>query len=306
MQEMYVRSGDRELWTRSDGGEDGSPILFIAGANASGLMWPDEFIELLTSAGFRAIRYDHRDTGKSTFRTFEEDPYTVEDLANDAIAILDGWKVEKAHVVGLSLGATIGQVLALDYPDRLLSMTLMCGAALDVDFVGNIGRAFSGEPAPDGLPLPKRSVLEALAQRSRSIDDLDAALESRVNEWQILAGDKIPFNAEEFLEWERRSIEHAGSLTLPSNHALAKPVALARGEELRRVSVPTLVIQGTEDPLNPPPHGRHIADLIPSARLVEIEGLGHALPGCFHQLIAQEIIRHAEQSHASDARTSRG
>jgi len=75
---------------------------------------------------------------------------------------------------------------------------------------------------------------------------------------------------------------------------------------LRRVSVPTLVIQGTEDPLNPPPHGRHIADLIPSARLVEIEGLGHALPGCFHQLIAQEIIRHAEQSHASDARTSRG
>lgn len=72
------------------------------------------------------------------------------------------------------------------------------------------------------------------------------------------------------------------------------------------MSVPTLVIQGTEDPLNPPPHGRHIADLKPSARLVEIEELGHARPGCFHQSIAQEIIRNAEQSHASDARASRG
>jgi 10-carbomethoxy-13-deoxycarminomycin esterase/esterase len=296
---MYVPSGDRELWTRCDGAENGAPILFIAGANASGLMWPDEFVELFIAEGFRAIRYDHRDTGKSTFRRFEECPYSVEDLANDAIAVLNGWRVEKSHVVGLSLGATIGQVLALDYPERLTSMTLMCGAALDVDFVGNIGRAFSGELSPDGLPLPRRSALEALAQRSRSIENVDVALESRVNEWQILAGDKVPFNAEEFLEWERRSIEHAGSFDLPNNHAFAKPVALSRGEELRRVTVPTLVIQGIEDPLNPPPHGRHIADLVPSARLVEMEGLGHALPGYFHRSIAQEIIRHAKQSHAS-------
>src|SRR5690554_5001870 len=306
MRERFVSLGDRELWTRCDGPDDGAPILFVAGANASGLMWPDEFVSLFTSAGFRVIRYDHRDTGKSTFKRFDEFPYTVEDLAKDAIAVLDGWGIERSHVVGLSLGATIGQVLALDYPHRLNGITLMCGAALDVDFVGNIGRAFSGESSTDGLPLPRKDVLEALAQRSRSVQSLDEALEGRIKEWKLLSGHKIPFNPDEFFVWERRSIEHAGTWELPSNHAFAKPVPLERGKELRRIAVPTLVIQGTEDPLNPPPHGRHIADLIPTARLVEVDGLGHALPGYFHRRIAEEIIRHAEQSHAAEAHASRG
>jgi pimeloyl-ACP methyl ester carboxylesterase len=303
---IYVPSGDRRLWTQCIGEENGEPILFVAGANASGLMWLDECLELFTSAGVRAIRYDHRDTGKSTFRRFEEFPYTVEDLGRDAIAVLDGWGIEESHLVGLSLGATIGQVLALDYPQRLKSLTLMCGAALDVDFVGNIARALSGESSPDGSPLPGKDVLEALAQRGRRVQTLDEALEGRIKEWKLLCGHAISFDADEFRAWERRSIEHAGTWELPGNHAFAKPVPRDRGRELRRATVQTLVNQGTEDPLNPPPHGKHVADLMPSAHLVEIDGLGHALPGCFQRRIAEEIIGHAKQRHTVDAYASPG
>lgn len=306
MQEKFVSAGNRSLWSQATGPDDGETILLIAGANASGLMWPDEWVELLTSKGFRVVRYDHRDTGRSTFMEFDQSPYTVEELAGDAVTILNAWQVTKAHVVGLSIGATLGQVLALDYPERLASLTLMCGAALDVDFVGNIRRAFSGESSPDGLPLPKKEALEALSARTKPSESLEEELNRRVNEWRILSGDKLEYDETDFRLREERCIDHAGTWVQPGNHALATPVLLERGQELRTVRVPTLVIQGTEDPLNPPPHGKHIADLLPNARLIEIDGLGHSLPKVFLQRIADMVATHAEQSHAADARTSRG
>lgn len=306
MPEKFVSVNDRLLWSQSVGSEEGEAILLVSGANASALMWPDEFVELLVSRGYRVIRYDHRDTGRSTFIEFDDAPYTVEDLASDAVSILDAWDVDKAHVVGLSMGATIGQVLALDYSDRLHSLTLMCGAALDVDFVGNIGRAFSGERSPDGLPLPNKQVLEALAARATPTGSIEEELDRRVKEWRLLSGAKLEFDAADFRLREQRCIDHAGTWAQPGNHAMATPVPLARGKELRKVSVPALVIQGFEDPLNPPPHGRHIADLLPNGRLIEIDGLGHCLPKALLSRLADEIGNHAEQSHAADTRTSRG
>nr|WP_275423129.1 MULTISPECIES: alpha/beta fold hydrolase [unclassified Modicisalibacter] len=278
----------------------------VSGANASALMWPDEFVDLLVSKGYRVIRYDHRDTGRSTFIEFDSDPYAVEDLASDAVSILDAWEVDKAHVVGLSIGATLGQVLALDHSDRLYSLTLMCGAALDVDFVGNIGRAFSGESSPDGLPLPNKAVLEALSERATPSESMEEELDRRVKEWGLLSGKKLEFDAADFRLREQRCIDHAGTWVQPGNHAMATPVPLSRGRELGKVSVPVLVIQGAEDPLNPPPHGKHIADLLPNGRLVEIDGLGHCLPKALLPRIADEIAHHAEKSHAADARASRG
>src|SRR5690554_7688289 len=116
MPEKFVSVNDRSLWSQSVGSDEGEAILLVSGANASALMWPDEFVELLASKGYRVIRYDHRDTGRSTFIEFDAAPYTVEDLASDAISILDAWEVDKAHAVGLSIGATLGQVLSLDHP----------------------------------------------------------------------------------------------------------------------------------------------------------------------------------------------
>lgn len=305
MPEKFVNVDGRSLWSESVGLDQAGTILLVAGANAPALMWPEEFVELLISKGYRVIRYDHRDTGRSTFMGFDEAPYTVGDLAADAVAVLDEWGVHKAHVVGLSIGATLGQVLALEHPERLYSLTLMCGAALDVDFVGNIARAFSGESSPDDLPLPNREVLEALSQRATPSNTMEEELDRRVKEWSLLSGNKLEFNESDFRLREQRSIEHAGTWEQPGNHAMATPVSLSRGEELKRVQVPTLVVQGSEDPLNPPPHGKHLADFLPNGRLVEIDGLGHCLPKALLSRLAVEISNHAEQSHAGDARTSR-
>jgi 10-carbomethoxy-13-deoxycarminomycin esterase/esterase len=303
--EKLLSVDGRSLWSHSVGSDEGDAILLVSGANASALMWPDEFVELLVSKGYRVIRYDHRDTGRSTFIEFDDAPYTVEDLASDAVSVIDAWEVDKAHVVGLSIGATLGQVLALDYSNRLYSLTLMCGAALDVDFVGNIGRAFSGESSPDGLPLPNKEVLEALSARATPSESMEEELDRRVKEWGLLSGEKLEFDASDFRLREQRCIDHAGTWAQPGNHAMATPVSLARGEELTKVSVPALVIQGSEDPLNPPPHGKHIADLLLNGRLVEIDGLGHCLPKALLPRVADEIAHHAEQSYAADTRTSR-
>lgn len=298
MEEKWVTVDGRSLWSESSGSDGAETMLLVAGANASALMWPDEFVGLLVSRGYRVIRYDHRDTGRSTFKKFDLAPYTVEDLAADAICVLDAWEVSRAHFVGLSMGATLGQVLALDHPARLTSLTLMCGAALDVDFVGNIARAFSGECSPDALPLPNKEVLQALSARTTPSASLKDELDRRVEEWRLLSGGELEFDAADFRQREQRCIDHAGTWAQPGNHAMATPVVLARGQELRRARVPTLVIQGALDPLNPPPHGKHIAELLPNSRLVGIDGLGHCLPKALLPRLADEIVCHVEQSLA--------
>lgn len=297
MPEKMVRAGSHEveLWTEMSGrsGQAFDPvILLVMGANASGLVWPDELVQRLVAAGYRVLRYDHRDTGRSTKRDFAAHPYSVADLAADAVAVLDGHGVATADVVGFSMGGTIAQVLAIEHRERLRTVTLMATAALDVDFVGNLQRALAGEPSPDGLPTPDAAAVRALALRAREPRTLEEAIERRVAEWRVLAGDELPFDAEEFRERERRAIEHARTFEQPRAHALAAPVPLERGAELRHVTTPTLVVQAGRDPLNPAPHGRHLAELIPGARLVEIAGMGHALPGAVLGQLADAILGH--------------
>lgn len=295
--ELFVRVGSRRLWSAAYGRSLRGTVLLVAGANASGLMWPDAFVDGLVSQGLRVIRYDHRDTGRSTSCPFDQAPYTLEDLAADAIRVLDAWDAQRAHVIGLSLGATLGQVLALDRPSRLHSLVLMCGAALDVDFVGNMQRAFSGEAAEGPLPLPSKAALEVLSARAQPSTSLEEELDRRVREWHALSGESTMFDAADYRAREARCIAHAGTWQQPGNHALAKPVALSRGTELGRVKVPTLVIQGLEDPLNPPPHGRHLASLMGNGRLLEVEGMGHCLPKALLPDLIDAIVQHIQHSH---------
>jgi pimeloyl-ACP methyl ester carboxylesterase len=292
MPQRIVSAGDVNIWTEDLGSPADPALLLVMGANASAMAWPEPFVHLLAAGGRHVIRYDHRDTGKSTTRTFSEHPYALGDMANDAVSVLDGHGIRSAHVVGFSMGATIGQLLAIDHRDRLLSLTLIAGAALDVDFVGNIVRAFKGEPSPDGLPTPDRRVIEVLAGRANAVADTEAEIDRRVAEWRALSGNALPFDEAEFRSWERRAIDHAGTRVQPRNHAFATPAPLSRGADLGRVTTPTLVVQAALDPLNPPPHGRHLADLVPGARLAEIAGMGHALPSAVHRPLADLILAH--------------
>ncbi|MGH3939490.1 MAG: alpha/beta fold hydrolase [Pseudonocardiaceae bacterium] len=295
MTERIICTGDVELWSE-DFGDSGDPaLLLVMGGNLSAMSWPDPFVELLAADGHHVIRYDHRDTGRSTCRIFEEHPYSFDDLATDAVAVLDGWDVPAAHVVGLSMGVTIAQLLALDHPQRLLSLTLMLGGALDIDFDTNIERAYAGQPPVDGLPGPTQRFLDVLELMSRPSEDRDAALDQRVAKWRMLFGDKLPFDDAEVRRWEEQVIKHAGTLREPiEHHSLTLP-PVSRGIELSQVVTPTLVIQAMEDPVAPPPHGRHLAELIPSARLVEIPGMGHALPSSVHAPLVEEIVAHTRE-----------
>jgi pimeloyl-ACP methyl ester carboxylesterase len=292
MTERFISAGDIKLWSQDFGDPANPTLLMIMGGNLSAYGWPDEFVQLLADGGLHVIRYDHRDTGRSTFRDYDKHPYTYDDLAADAVAVLDGWDVDRAHVIGLSMGTSLAQVMVLNSPDRVRSLTLMLGGALDTDFDAAIEAAFRGESTVNGLPVPTQRFLDMLASAQQPVEGREAMLAKQVNKWRLLNGDGIPFDEKEYRLWEERAMDHAGTWEEPITHYRVGLPPLTRGAELRKVTAPTLVIQAPDDPAAPPPHGRHLADLIPGARLVEIPNMGHALPTPVHAPLAEVILAH--------------
>lgn len=281
--EHLVRLDDRTvLWAEERRNPAGSPLLLVMGANASGVTWPDALVDRL-AVRHRVIRYDHRDTGRSS-AVFADRPYAIRDLAEDAVAVLDALGVDRAHVVGMSMGGVLVQLLLLDHPDRLLSATVLATAALG-----------AGLAAPDGspgeLPGPAPELLEHW-QTMGEDRDREAELAWRVEHWRRLAGGVLAFDPAEFRALEDRVMAHAGSARNPVAHALADQSGLERGAELAANRVPTLVVEAPEDPINPPPHAAHLAASIGGAHLVRIEGMGHALPAAVLGPLASAIEAH--------------
>jgi pimeloyl-ACP methyl ester carboxylesterase len=278
MAERVFEAGQVRLWSEDLGDPAASPILLIMGANASAMGWPDEFVELLVGGGHRVIRYDHRDTGKST--TVPDATYDFADLTQDALAVLDAHGVDRAHVVGVSMGGLIGQLLAVDHPERLRSLTLALTGALDM--------GTTDEAQPDNGERISRMI--ALAEPGA---DEESELDRRVALWRELHGDKLPFDAAEYRRLEERAIAHAGTFLPATGHVRLGATPLPRGtEDLRKVETPTLILQGSEDPFYPPGFGRHLAELLPDARLREFDGLGHSIPAALHAVLAEAILDH--------------
>ncbi len=271
------------LWVQERGDPTGTPLLLIMGANASGVAWPDALVDRL-AARHRVIRYDHRDTGRST-RDYTAHPYAIRDLADDALTVLDALDIDRAHVVGMSMGGTLVQLLLVDHPERLRSATLFCtsalGAALaDVDGTG------------PSLPGPDPRLLAMWAGMGDERDP-EEELAWRVEHWRILNGDAVPFDDSEFRALEERVAAHSGTFAASFAHALADQSGLERAPAaLAAVAVPTLVIEAPNDPINPPPHARYLADSIGGARLVTVPGMGHALPAAVVPQLAEEILAH--------------
>jgi pimeloyl-ACP methyl ester carboxylesterase len=270
-----------ELWAEERGDPASTPLLLVMGANASGLTWPEALVDRLARQ-HRVVRYDHRDTGRST-SAFETAPYAIRDLATDAVRLLDGLGIDRAHVVGMSMGGTLVQLLLLDHPDRLHSATVLATSAL--------GSGLADVAGGSDLPGPAPQVLAYWASMGEERDP-EAELAWRVGHWRLLNGDVVPFDPEEFRALEERVMAHGGSARGPVAHALADRSGLDRGAELAVVRVPTLVAEAPEDPINPPPHAAHLAAAIGSARLVTIPGMGHALPAAVVAPLADAIAAH--------------
>jgi pimeloyl-ACP methyl ester carboxylesterase len=276
------------LWVEERG--DGTPLLLIMGANASGLAWPDGMVERLAEH-HRVVRYDHRDTGRST-RAFDAHPYAIADLAADALAVLDALGIGRAHVVGMSMGGTLVQLLLVDHPERLRSATVFATSALGAGLADVDGSGPS-------LPGPDPRLLE-LWEHMGDERGREEELAWRVEHWRILNGDTTAFDADEFRALEERIAAHSGTFAASFAHARADQSGLERDPAaLAAVTVPTLVVEAPEDPINPPPHASYLADSIGGARLVTISGMGHALPTAVVVPLAEAILAHTA---AADAR----
>ncbi|MEU5999185.1 alpha/beta hydrolase [Streptomyces sp. NPDC047197] len=289
MNQQYVEAAPGiRLWTERRGVPEAPALLLIMGAQASGLGWPEEFVDALAER-HHVIRYDHRDTGRST-STFDQHPYPITDLAQDAVAVLDGLGIERAHLVGMSLGGMLTQLVLADHPERVLSATL----------IGTCALSETPYTAPDGTRIPVGELPgiapEVLEMWSRPVEDKgpEAELDRRVEHWRVLNGGQLAAEDAYFRDLERRIIAHTGTHVAFTAHARADDSHMIRTDELAGTKVPTLVISGPAEPVFPPPHPHHLAQVIGGGgtRVVEIAGMGHALPPAVQGPLAEAILAH--------------
>jgi pimeloyl-ACP methyl ester carboxylesterase len=258
-----------DLCTETFGDPSDPTILLMSGASSSMDWWYTEFCARLAAGGRSVVRYDYRDTGRSTSYPPGAPGYTGADLAADAAGLIDMLGGGRAHVVGLSMGGGLGQYLTIHQPDRVATLTLMAtspGPADDLPPVADRLKAVFADPLPDP-----------------DWTDVDAVVEHQVAGQRAFAG-TTAFDEPSVRELARHVVART---TDPA--ASAKNHWLLGGgddegddEELRprlaEITAPTLVVHGTDDPLFPQGHGEALAREIPGARLLLIEGMGHQVP----------------------------
>jgi pimeloyl-ACP methyl ester carboxylesterase len=245
-------------------GADGAPaLLLIAGAGQSMDWWTPEFCDLLAGGTLQVIRYDHRDTGESSSSPAGKPDYTGDDLAADPLRVLDALGIDRAHLMGMSMGGGIAQSIAVRAPERVRSMTLVeCSPA-----GGDHGE----------LPPPTPAVAATWEEPPPEIDwdDEAAVIDYRVDVERPFVGslgfDEPRVRALATLE-VRRSRDMAAAMV---NHFVAEPGASVDPAAIR---VPTLVLHSVDDPMFPLAHGEALAGAIPGARLVRLSGVGHEIP----------------------------
>ncbi|GAA2335009.1 alpha/beta hydrolase [Dactylosporangium salmoneum] len=295
--EKFVRSGQVRLWTERFGRPADPTVLLVMGTATQGVGWPDELVEALVNSGRQVIRFDHRDTGRSDSVDFTTHPYALADMAADTAAVLDGHGVAAAHIVGTSLGAAIGQWLAVHQAARVRTLTAMASSPMGNNPGPAWARAMAGQPAAaDDLPPPTARFLSHLMDSAKSPrTTAGQRMDADVQTWRVLNGDVLPFDepaARRFVEY---CYARANNVASASNHDLAA----RRWDDDRRASLScitaaTLVLHGSDDPLFPQAHGEALAAQIPAAHLEIVPGMGHHpffSPGLAER-IAGSIIRH--------------
>lgn len=290
MAEKIVQANGVEICTETFGDPKDPAILLVMGATASMLRWPDEFCERLAAGGRFVIRYDNRDTGRSTTYDPGTVPYTVENMADDAVGVLDAFGVDKAHIVGASMGGMITQQIALRHPERVITITPIMSTP---DPSGVVPGGAATLDAASALPPPSEAVMaKALAGATLDWTDEDAIIQSGVDMWEALAGSRHPFDEASARDITVKELKRASNYRSNQNHVLAIANTPRWRERLNEIDVPTLVIHGTEDPILPFPHGQAIADGITGARMLPLEGCGHEIPEPEWDKVVPAILEH--------------
>jgi len=278
------------------GNPSSPPILLIVGLGGHLIYWDEAFCRQLADAGLYVIRYDNRDAGLST--KFDEaglpdimdvigkvmsglkvsPPYTIEDMASDAVGLLDALKIEKAHICGMSMGGMIAQSLAIHYPQRVLSLTSIYST--------------TGNPR---LPQPKPEVMGFLLTPPPK--EREPFIQFNLNVFRAFTGPGFGFDE----EWVRKIMGRAFDRCFYPQGVGRQLIAILTQENrkpvLKGVRAPTLVIHGDADPLVSVEAGKDTAEAVPGAELKIIKGMGHDLPhGEAWAQIADHIIAHTKKA----------
>jgi pimeloyl-ACP methyl ester carboxylesterase len=270
----WAHHGDCRLWYETFGDRSHPALLMVNGLGSQSINYRDEWCAMFAARGLFVIRFDNRDVGLSTsFRDAPTGPageaYRLGDMACDAVAVLDAEGIERAHVMGLSMGGMIVQTLAIEHPHRLRSVTSV---------MSHTGEANHGQSAPEAFALltaPPVTDLESAVQRS--IEGLRC------------------WGSPEFADEDRwradaeRAFHRAFTPDGTGRQFLAIRASGSRAEALRKVTVPMLVMHGDRDTLITPSGGRRTAELVPGARFVLIEGMGHDYPPQLWQRWVDEV-----------------
>jgi pimeloyl-ACP methyl ester carboxylesterase len=273
------------LCTESFGDPGDPPILLVMGLGGSMLWWQEEFCRLLAGRGRFVIRYDHRDTGRSTTYEPGSPDYTGEDLLRDAVAVLDDYRLGAVHVVGVSAGGALAQLLALDFPRRVLSLVLI-----------STSPAVAGDRS---LPPPSAAFTQFVRSATVDWSDADSTIDYLVAYSRVLAGEKRRFEEAEVRDLVQRDVARAHDFAAVQNHELLEDDDKPR-EPLSSLEVRTLVIHGTADPMFPLPHGQALAAEIPGARLLALEGAGHGVERVDWDTITQAIETQTDEERRHD------
>ena len=274
MAERIVRANGIDIWTEDFGDPTDPPLLLIMGASAPGIYWHEDLVRAIVDRGRHVIRYDNRDTGQSTCFEVGAPPYTLDDLAADAVGVLDAHGIESADVAGASMGGMIVQTLALQHRDRIRSATIIMSSPL-------AGGGAQPELGTDDLPGPDPEwMAETFALMGAPVETREEKIAMRVEMFRRLAGSAEPFNEERQRDIATREVERARDFAAMNNHGIAIGMSSPpdRRPMLAKLDVPTLVVHGTEDPILPYPHGISLAETIPGAELLTLDGAGHEMP----------------------------
>jgi pimeloyl-ACP methyl ester carboxylesterase len=277
MAERMVEANGVELCTEAFGNPDDPPILLVMGIGASMLWWEEDFCRMLADGGRFVIRYDHRDTGRSVTYEPGHPGYTGADLVADATGVLDAYEMRSAHLVGVSAGGAFAQLLALAFPVRVRSLVLISTSP--------------AKPVGRSLPPATERYREFLASAEVDWSDQASVIEYLVDHQRMLAGGERPFDDAAMRELVRRDVERARNIASSENHGQA-PEGDLPSAPLSSIVAPTLVIHGTADPMFPIEHGQALAEQIPGATLLTLEGAGHGVDRADWESIAGAVLAH--------------
>ena len=239
------------------------------------LGWEDEFCRRLAAGSRFVIRYDHRDTGRSVSYEPGAPPYSLRDLTADAVGLLDAFGLDRAHLVGRSMGGGIAMLAALDYPDRAASLTL-------------VGTSPGG---PD-LPPMSREFLDYVGELRPDWSDRAAVIDHFIGLLRLFSGGSGHFDEATMREVIGREVDRTVNIEASMTNHFAMDMGEPVPERLGEIGVPTLVVHGVNDPIFPLGHALALANEIPDARLLTLEGTGHELPRAVWDVVVPAVLRH--------------